>query len=111
MSYKTNTFDNYQSIKDKVKQINSGKIHDMTLEQILRELLHRKVGERAIRMCTPISQGFKIDEVPSPKAKTYENISPIKLPSLKTNQSNLPMIDNIKEEEEAKVDDAVSENS
>ena len=102
MSYKTNTLDNYQVIKDKVKQIDAGRVHDMTLEQILRELLHRKVGERAIRMCTPLGNGFKTDEVPSPKAKTYETNSPVKLPSLNRKPSILPEIEKGKEEEETK---------
>ena len=99
MSYKTNTYDNYQTIRNKIKQIDAGRVHDMTLEQILRELLHRKVGERAIRMCTPLGNGYKIDEVPSPKAKTYETNSPIKLPSLKRKQSILPEIEKGKDEE------------
>ena len=73
-------------IKDRIKKINEGKIHNMTLDQILTDLLHRKVGERAIRMATPLSQGKK-DEVPTPKAKSYETSFTTKLPILNSHRS------------------------
>ena len=59
----------------------------MTLDQILTELLKRRVGERAIRMSTPLSQGKK-DEVPTPKAKSYETSFSSKLPILNSFRSD-----------------------
>ena len=45
----------------------------MTLEQVLGKLLHRKVGERMLRVCTPMER-MRDDEVASPKAKNYDDM-------------------------------------
>ena len=45
-------------------------MHDITLEKIMEELQHRKVGERMLRVCTPMTRCY--DDVPSPKGREVE---------------------------------------
>ena len=68
---RTSRLDNYIKMKEQIRKIQDGKISDMTLEQVLEELLHRKVGERMIRVCTPMER-LRDDEVASPKARNYD---------------------------------------
>ena len=64
----------YYEMKEQIKSIAKGDFSKFSVNQMLDRLLHRKVGERPIRYCTPLRKG-NIDEVPSPVAKKYEKTS------------------------------------
>ncbi len=70
---RTSRIDNYGKIKEVIRQVQEGKFNDMTLEQVLDQLLHRKVGDRMIRVCTPMER-MRDDEIASPKAKNYDDM-------------------------------------
>lgn len=72
VAVKTSRLDNYQQMKEQIREIKAGKFKDMTLDQILFILLQRRVGDRLLRCCSPLS-AFKSDEVPSPTVKSYAN--------------------------------------
>ena len=60
-------------MKEQIKRIQAGEIESMTLDEILKELCSRKIGQRAIRLATPLHRRVPEDEVPSPKMKFYES--------------------------------------
>lgn len=59
-------------MKEHIKAIARGELADLTLDQMLLQLLQRKVGERVIRVSTPLNRGFR-DEVPSPTNNYHAN--------------------------------------
>ena len=69
---KTLRLDSYYEMKQRIREINSGKYKELTLGNVMLVLLQRRVGERMLRCSSPL-QAFKSDEIPSPSAKSYAN--------------------------------------
>lgn len=88
---KTSRLDHYMDMKERIREIQKGKTSELTLEQVLDKLFHRKVGERMIRVSTPIAR-LRDDDVASPKAKNY-NQTDSQSPSRST-QQQLPVLQN-----------------
>ena len=69
---KTLRLDSYYEMKQRIREINSGKYKELTLGNVMLVLLQRRVGERMLRCSSPLL-AFKSDEIPSPSAKSYAN--------------------------------------
>ena len=58
-------------MKDSIKAISEGSLESQSLDDLLKVLITRKLGDRQLRLSTPLREGPCM--VPSPKMMKYEN--------------------------------------
>ena len=63
--------DTYFVIEEQKKQFQKGGLKEMTLDKLMEKFKQRKVGERMIRVSSPLAS-FRPDDIPSPLAKNYD---------------------------------------
>ena len=63
--------DTYLVIEEQKKQFQKGVLKEMTLDKLMEKFKQRKVGERMIRVSSPLAS-FRPDDIPSPLAKNYD---------------------------------------
>ena len=71
--------ESYFFIKEKIKEVESGKFYNIGLDELLKKFTKRRVGKRPVRLSTPLEKTL-YDDVPSPKRKVYESSMTRKLP-------------------------------
>ena len=63
--------DTYFVIEEQKKQFQKGVLKEITLDKLMEKFKQRKVGERMIRVSSPLAS-FRPDDIPSPLAKNYD---------------------------------------